>query len=74
MTLAGLPQSMADLPRDLLVGILGIVSGGAIIAWSYGAATLGGMIAAGSGLLMVLVGGACVHNTLRTPDGRQPSA
>ena len=67
MALAGAPRSLAHLPRDLLVGVLGIGAGAGIVAWSYGEATLGGMIAAGSGLLMVLVGGACVHNTLRAP-------
>lgn len=63
---AGRPVRRWTLPLDLGVGLLSILTGACIVGWAYGEGTIGGMIAAGSGAMMVFVGAAWTRKALVT--------
>ena len=52
------------LPVALGVGIVSMFCGGALVAWALQQPTIGGMVAAGTGAMMVFVGGAWTRRAL----------
>ena len=66
MALAAAPRRW-QLPLDLGVGLVSMAGGGVLVGWALQQPTLGGMIAAGCGAMMVFVGGAWVRRGTRRP-------
>jgi hypothetical protein len=57
------------IPFDLAVGLVSMAAGVCLVGWALFQPTLGGMIVAGSGALMVFVGAAKARRAARTPAG-----
>lgn len=66
MSLAAAPRSWR-VAFDLVVGLVSVAAGGWLVGWALQQPTLGGMIAAGCGALLVFVGGAWVRRATRRP-------